>query len=81
MKDDSEESKAREIEEVRRQNERKKRYVDPDAVRKTQNEVLRLFKEGDERKYLAAIRRAGLKDGTPEFARAVEVFRRHHRRD
>ena len=53
MKDDSEESNAREIEEVRRQNERKKRHVDPDAVRKTQNEVLRLFKEGDERKYLA----------------------------
>lgn len=77
---DDRERKNREIEEVRRQHERMKRHVDPDDVRKTQSDVLRLFRKGDERKYLEAIRRAGLKDGTPEFARAVEAFRQYHKR-
>ena len=54
---------------------------DPKDDKAREIEEVRLFREGDERKYLAAIRRAGLKDGTPEFAHAVEVFRQHHRRN
>ena len=37
----------------------------------------RALREGDERRFMEAIRRdLGLKDGTPEFQRAVELWRK-----
>ncbi len=41
--------------------------------------VRKAFKHGDERAFMSIIREAGLKDGSPEFLRAVEEWRKNQR--
>ena len=38
-------------------------------------EMLKAVQQKDERAFLSALRRSGVKDGTDEFARALRVFR------
>jgi hypothetical protein len=66
----------------REESSRSKRHIEPALERENQRKrrnLVKVFKEGNERKYLEAIRHVGLKDGTPPFERALLVFRRYHK--
>ena len=57
---------------------RGRRPVDVEARKKGQRlrkDLGRVLRLGDEQAFLKILREAGLKDGTPEFARALKVFR------
>lgn len=57
---------------------RKRRPIDTESKRKTErrrNQVAQALREKDERRFLMALRESGVKDESPEFAKAVELFR------
>ncbi len=47
---------------------------------KLREDLRRLLETGDERGFMEAIRRVGLKDGSPEFLEAWRVWREFRRR-
>jgi hypothetical protein len=56
----------------------RRRPIDPRTrrkIEKTRQDLVRAFHDGDERKYFKILRDAGMKDGSPEFVRAAELFR------
>jgi hypothetical protein len=57
---------------------RGRRPIDAAKQREKQEvarELLKAVQQKDERAFLSALRRSGVKDGTDEFARALRVFR------
>ena len=69
------------VREVRAEEERRgrsRRPVDTEAkkkARRLRNDLENVLRTGDERRFLMILREAGLKDGTPEFAKALKLFR------
>jgi hypothetical protein len=82
MKDDEEDDqKAAEIRRVFEEAKHPRKRYQPDAIEKEQeNDVRKWLKKGDRVRFMEALRRAGIKDGTERFLKAVEAFDRHHKR-
>jgi 23S rRNA pseudoU1915 N3-methylase RlmH len=57
---------------------RRRRPVDTEARKRTEKrrrQIAKALQEGDERRFLTALRESGMKDESPEFANAVGLFR------
>jgi hypothetical protein len=65
------------IAEERSRGSRRKRLdrAEIEKQRKTRADLARVLRTGDERGFLDIMRALGLKDGSPEFARALKAFR------
>ena len=49
--------------------------AEKNRIERIQRAIVKAWREKDERAFLTALREAGMKDGTPEFARALAAFR------
>ncbi len=64
------------IDEVIKEARNPRRRLDPDRRKREKgfNDLLRTMKHGTRAEFIQALRKLGLKDGSPEFLRAVEIF-------
>jgi hypothetical protein len=86
MSDGEEKDKDKDLEDVMAEEQSRgsrRRPIDTETRRKMQRlreELQRALRVGDEGAFLKALRDAGLREESPEFARALQLFRTVSRR-